>query len=149
MVVYLPSQQEVSNSAPRYSYPVNMRGVRGAGDPFLPGVVELMELAGGQADIEPIWQPILVGLLAGGTEVVQVVLFVLDSLKYSDLLGRMMTMVYRSWPVRAGLLIRADLTLRHAVRHLVQAAGGGGGQQGPGSQQTEGLATHSKHKTQQ
>ena len=89
------------------------------------------------------------GLLAGGTEVVQVVLFVLDSLKYSDLLGRMMTMVYRSWPVRAGLLIRADLTLRHAVRHLVQAAGGGGGQQGPGSQQTEGLATHSKHKTQQ
>ena len=67
MIVNLPSQQEVSKSSPRYSYPVNKRGVRGTGNPFLPGEVKLMELAGGQADVEPIWQPILVGLPAGGT----------------------------------------------------------------------------------
>ena len=126
-----------------------MRSVLGADNSLLPGQVEVMELAGGQADVEPIGHPCLVEHLAGGAEVVQVVPLVLNSLQYPNLLGRVVTVVDRDWPIWAGLLIRADLTLHPVVRHLDRAVGGRGeDQQGPGLQQTEGLATRSKHETQ-
>ena len=82
-----------------------MRGVLGTDNSLLPGLVEVMELACGQADVEAIGHPCLVEHLAGGTEVVQVVPFILNSLQYPDLLGRVVSVVDRDWPIWAGLLI--------------------------------------------
>ena len=72
MVVQPPIIQQVLNLSPRDCDPVNMAAVRGAADSLLPGVVEAMESAGAQTDVEVIGQLGRVRHHAGGTEVQRV-----------------------------------------------------------------------------
>ena len=127
MVLDLPGMQEVGYGATWYGHPVNMKSVRWADNTMLSRLVEGMQLASGDADIEPAGQPGLVGCLAGGAEIVQVFLLILHTLQDSHLLGRVVEVVDGGWADRACLFIRTDVTLvpGPGVRHRAEQAGGG------------------------
>ena len=97
--------QEVSYGATWYGHPVNMERVRWAGDSLLPRLMEGVKLAGRDADVQPAGQPVLVGCLAGGADVVQVFLLVFHTLADSHLFGGVVEMIDGYWASRAGLLV--------------------------------------------
>ena len=127
MVLDLPGVQEVGYGATWYGHPVNMKSIRWADNTMLSRLVEGMQLASGDADIEPAGQPGLVGCLAGGAEIVQVFLLVLHTLQDSHLLGRVVEVVDGGRAGRAGLLIGTDVALipGPGVRHRAALVGGG------------------------
>ena len=114
-----------------------MGGVRGTDDAFLSWVVKVMQLASAHTDVEPLGHPALVGGLAGGAEVVKIILLILHSLDNPDLPGRVMAVVHWDRGGWAGLPVGADPTLTPHVGHLVG---------GKGLRQLEGVhESHSKH----
>ena len=72
-----------------------MRTVGWTDNTLIPRMMEAVELAVRQADIEPVGHPVLVEHHASGAKIVPVVFLVLDSRENSDLLGRVMAMVDR------------------------------------------------------
>ena len=96
-----------------------------------------MKLTCVHTDVEALGHPALVGGLAGGAEVVKIILFVLHSLDNPDLPGRVMAVVHWDRGGWAGLPVGADPTLTPHVGHLVE---------GTGLRQLEGgHESHSKH----
>ena len=115
-VVHLEGVDQVWDGPTGDGHPVNVEGVWGTDDTGVPGLVEVVELAGTQAHIEPIVREGGVHSTAGWTHVVPVVPGVLHTLEDADFSGGGVQVEQGVGPVLVLLSVTAD----HAVRsHLV------------------------------
>ena len=119
---------QVWDGPTRDGHPVNVKGVWGAGDSRVPGLVEVVELAGPQAHIEPIVREGGVHGPAGGAHVVRVAGGVLHTLQDADLPGRGVEV--EEW---VGSVLVLPIAADHAVRsHPVLYSAGCTGELGLG-----------------
>ena len=96
-----------------------MRAIWGADNPWLPGLVELMELAGAHTYIQPIGQHGQVVGLTSWAEIVTITIGVLGTLQDPDLASRPVAVVDLYRGLRGGLPEGAEHALGWQVGHRV------------------------------
>ena len=94
-VVHLVGVLQVGDGSTRDGDPVNVCAVRGTGDAWFTGLVELVKLTVPKADIQPSVRPDMVAQFTGGTQVHPVAGGVLHALQDPDLPGGVVAVVDR------------------------------------------------------
>ena len=87
LVVHCEGMSQVRDIPTGYGHPVNMKRVWGTCDSWVPGLMEIVEVACPQDHIEPVVREGGVHGFAGGAHVVQVAVAVLHTLQNADLSG--------------------------------------------------------------
>ena len=108
VIVKSPGIHQVVDFCPRDGQPINMGSIWGTHYTWITRVVELVEHAVANTDVEPIGHPGEVPDLTCGAEILAIVLRELHTLQHPDLSCRSVAMVDSNRVLRAGLVEGAD-----------------------------------------
>ena len=114
-----PGKEQVLHLGSWDCHPVNVRTVWWTNNSWIPGLVEVVEGAVREADVQPVGHGHPVCLLAGGAQILPVSGGVLHTLQDPNLASRPVVVVHGDWRSVLGLLVGAYLALRVPVAGAV------------------------------